>query len=451
MKTLAYFDCPTGIAGDMCLGALVDAGVPIDYLEEQLAKLGIDNEFELRAESVLRSHQAATKVHVELIGPDSSREHHHHHHSSRKLPEIERLIQQADLPKRATQWSLSVFGKLAAAEASVHSIAPEQVHFHEVGATDAIIDIVGTCLGLDWLDIDHLVCSPLPTGGGTVHCEHGLLPVPVPAVLNMLEAAEVPVYSNGIEKELVTPTGCAIAISLSESFGHPPSFTLQKVGLGAGGRELSIPNILRLWIGTSSDTASYQRHVSPGYIHAGDIHKIPLHKDSSDEIGLDSFFAPTSPETQALETIVELQTQIDDCSPQAIGFVFERLFLAGAVDVFTQGIAMKKNRLGTLLTVICPVSKVIDCETILFKETTTLGIRHTWQRRTALSREMVSVSTIYGEMMVKLGRMNGEVVNVQPEYEDVAEKARSLNLSWKEVHQAVMTAAVAYYGLTPSI
>ena len=446
MKTLAYFDCPTGIAGDMCLGALVHAGVPLNYLQEQLAKLGIDDEFELRAESVLRKHQTATKVYVQLTRPDSSKEHHHPHHSARKLPEIERLIQIADMPRRAAQWSLSIFGQLAAAEASVHGIAPEQVHFHEVGATDAIIDIVGTCLGLDWLDIDHLICSPLPAGGGTVQCEHGLLPVPVPAVLHMLETAKVPVYSNGIKKELVTPTGCAIAITLSESFGPPPSLTLQKVGLGAGGRELSVPNILRLWIGTISETAPYQTHALSTYTHPGDICQPSVHEDNLQKPSPDSGVLTTSAESKAPETIVELQTQIDDCSPQAIGFVFERLFLAGAVDVFTQGIAMKKNRLGTLLTVICPVSKVIDCETILFEETTTLGIRQTWQRRTALSREMVSVSTRYGEMMVKLGWMNGKVVNVQPEYEDVAEGARSHNLSWKDVYQATMTAAVAHYG-----
>lgn len=277
MKTLAYLDCPTGIAGDMCLGALVHAGVPIDYLKEQFAKLGIDDEFELRAESVLRNQQAATKVYVELTA-DSSLDHHHHH-STRKLPEIERLIQQADLPKRATQWSLAVFGRLAAAEGRVHGIAPEQVHFHEVGATDAIIDIVGTCLGLDWLDIDHLVCSPLPTGGGTVRCAHGLLPVPVPAVLNMLRTANVPVYSNGIERELVTPTGCAIATTLSKSFGPSPSFTLQKVGLGAGGRELSIPNILRLWIGTISDASANQTH-PPISVHAEHSHERPVDEDS---------------------------------------------------------------------------------------------------------------------------------------------------------------------------
>ncbi len=278
MKTLAYLDCPTGIAGDMCLGALVHAGVPIDYLEEQLAKLGLEGEFQLRSDLVLRQQQSATKVYVDMLTANlpaaqaapvaaTSESHHHHtdqsahhhihplshHHNGRKLPEIEALIRQADLPKRVTRWSLAVFRKLAAAEASVHGIAPEQVHFHEVGATDAIVDIVGTCLGLDWLGVDRLICSALPTGGGTVRCEHGLLPVPAPAVLAMMVGANVSVYSNGIEKELVTPTGCAIAITLSESFGPPPRFTLQKLGLGAGGRDLPIPNILRLWIGSIPD------------------------------------------------------------------------------------------------------------------------------------------------------------------------------------------------------
>ena len=284
MKTLAYLDCPTGIAGDMCLGALVHAGVPMDYLKEQFAKLRLDKEFLLRSESVLRQQQAATKVYVDALGADlpaAVHEPHHHHthpgdcphahshtqHQGRRLPEIEQLIRQADLPERATQWSLAVFQKLAKAEASVHGIAPEQVHFHEVGATDAIVDIVGTCLGLDWLGVDRLICSALPTGGGTVRCEHGLLPVPAPAVLSMMVSAKVPVYSNGIEKELVTPTGCAIAITLADSFGPPPRFTLQKLGLGAGGRDLPIPNILRLWIGSVPDQAS---RVSADQTHADD-------------------------------------------------------------------------------------------------------------------------------------------------------------------------------------
>ncbi len=240
----------------------------MDYLEEQFAKLNLDGEFQLRSESVLRHQQVATKVYVDVLTTESPvahtaaddshhtdqhAHHHNHSHGGRKLPEIESLIQQAKLSERSARWSLAVFRKLAEAEASVHGIAPEQVHFHEVGATDAIVDIVGTCLGLDWLGVDRLICSALPTGGGTVRCEHGLLPVPAPAVLAMMVGANVPVYSNGIEKELVTPTGCAIATTLSESFGPPPRFTLQKLGLGAGGRELPIPNILRLWIGSVPD------------------------------------------------------------------------------------------------------------------------------------------------------------------------------------------------------
>ncbi|MGB7248294.1 MAG: nickel pincer cofactor biosynthesis protein LarC, partial [Phormidesmis sp.] len=271
MKTLAYLDCPTGIAGDMCLGALVHAGVPLAYLDRQLGRLGISDEFHLRAELVQRQQQAATKVFVDLLDVDlpNNGSHQHrlgdheagthahdapHHHGGRHLPEIERLIQQAGLPERVVAWSLAVFRQLAQAEAAVHGIAPEQVHFHEVGASDAIVDIVGTCLGLDWLKVDGLVCSPLPTGSGTVWCEHGQLPVPAPAVLRMMAAAQMPVYDNGIAKELVTPTGCAIAATLSQSFGPPPRFTLQKIGLGAGGRDLSqLPNILRLWIGSVAD------------------------------------------------------------------------------------------------------------------------------------------------------------------------------------------------------
>ncbi len=446
----------------MCLGALIHAGVPLEYLTEQLAKLGIKDEFCLRIETVCRNQQTATKVHVDLLSnlsPNSSPvpsseslPHHTHHHAHlhdhehpcprRKLPEIEKMIQHARLPEQVTTWSLAIFRQLATAEANVHGITPEQVHFHEVGATDAVVDIVGTCLGLDWLEIDQIVCSPLPTGGGTVRCEHGLLPVPVPSVLAMIATASVPVYSNQIEKELVTPTGCAIAITLSKSFGPPPRFTLKKIGLGAGGRDLPIPNILRLWIGTVPNASTHESHTHAGHIHQD--HTYPDHLQS-DEVQK----KPAS-ETSTAETIVELKTQIDDCSPQAIGFVFERLFSAGAVDVFTQGVAMKKNRLGTLLTVICPAANVANCEAVLFTETTTLGIRQTTQKRTALERKIVMVATAYGEMAVKLGMLEGKIVNVQPEYEDVAKGARSHNLPWKAVHQAVMRAATDQLHLAPT-
>ena len=434
MKTLAYLDCPTGISGDMCLGALIHAGVPLSYLVSQLAQLGIQNEFQLRTESVLRNQQAATKVHVDLQNHEShshgshnhdshshsheshSHESHSHEshshdshshenhdpHGGRRLPEIESLIHQAGLPERAAAWSLAVFRLLAKAEAAVHGIPPERVHFHEVGATDAIVDIVGTCLGLDWLKIDELACSPLPTGGGTVRCEHGLLPVPAPAVLSIMTSAQIPVYSNGIEKELVTPTGCAIAATLAKSFGPPPKFTLQKVGLGAGGRDLALPNILRLWIGTIDQ--------------APDV-----------------------------ETIVELQTQLDDISPQAIAYTFDLLFAKGAVDVFTQPISMKKSRLGTLLTVLCPESAAADCEALLFSETTTLGIRQTRQRRSVLAREMMTVATAYGDISVKVARSQrgGKVLNVQPEYEDCAKMARAQGVPLYQVHRAAMDVASA--------
>ena len=497
MKTLAYLECPTGIAGDMCLGALVHAGVPISYLTEQLSRLGIQHEFGLRAQSVQRNQQSATKVYVDLQNQahehnqsnrthdqhtdsqhtNSQPSHHHsrphsHHNShyhnhreehshSRRLPEIEQMIQQADLPKRATQWSLSVFRQLARAEAAVHGIPPEQVHFHEVGATDAIVDIVGTCLGLDWLKVDELVCSPLPTGGGTVRCEHGLLPVPAPAVLNMMTSANVPVYSNGIEKELVTPTGCAIATTLAQSFGPPPRFTLQKIGLGAGGRDLALPNILRLWIGTTDahhQTAhshmhsyihSHARGSARSYVHPQE----DSHTEASTALEAENTrikealttVEATTVEATTVETIVELQTQIDDCSPQVIGYLFEQLLTLGALDVFSQAVTMKKNRLGTLLSVICHKNLVSACETLLFKETTTLGIRRLTQTRSILDRVFITVSTDYGEVSVKVAREQESqaILNIQPEYEDCVLLARSHNLPLQQIHQAATSAAIA--------
>lgn len=406
MKKLAYLECQTGIAGDMCLGALVDAGVPLDYLSKQLELLGIEQEYRLHSEKVHRQGQLATKVHVDLsVEQTEKHDHHHHHHPpARHLPEIERLIQEAALPTRAKEWSLKIFYQLAIAEGAVHGVAPEKVHFHEVGATDAIVDIVGTCLGLDWLGIDEIYCSPMPTGGGTVKAAHGRLPVPVPAVMRLWEAGRVPLYSNQIDKELVTPTGAAIAVTLSTSFGTPPQMTLEKVGLGAGSQDLSLPNILRLWIGSEGDAGRGRE----------------------------------------LETIAVLETQIDDLNPQAIGYVFEALFQGGALDVFTTAIAMKKSRPGVLLTVICPPEKTSACENLLFRETTTLGIRRTFQERSQLKREIQQVETIFGTVRVKLAfEGDGEakiLLNVQPEYEDCAELARKHQQPWREIHQMAIEA-----------
>jgi hypothetical protein len=392
MPRIAYLDCPTGIAGDMCLGALVDAGVPLTYLQQQLERLGMSDEYELRAETVCYQGQQGTKVHVDL-----SSETTHEHPPHRHLPQIEQIIQQGQFPHRAQNWSLAVFRRLAAAEAAVHGVDVEKVHFHEVGATDAIVDIVGTCLGLDWLEIEDLYCSALPVGGGTVKASHGRLPVPVPAVLKLWEMRQVPTYSNGIEKELVTPTGAAIATTLATNFGFPPAMTLQKVGWGAGSRQLSLPNMLRLWLGETTASG------------------------------------------ETTETIAVLQTQIDDLFPQAIGYVLEMLFAAGALDVFTQGIGMKKSRPGILLTVICPPQLKTSCEKILFRETTTLGIRSFLQQRSVLQRQIQTATTPWGQVRVKVATDgHGEVLNVQPEYEDCAQIARSHNLPWYEVYRTVM-------------
>ncbi|HYX16311.1 MAG TPA: nickel pincer cofactor biosynthesis protein LarC [Nostoc sp.] len=420
MNKIAYLQCPTGISGDMCLGALVSLGVPVEYLIEKLNGLGIEQEYQLRAEFVQRNGQQATKVHVDLV-----HDHHHHHHHdhehnhyhTRHLPEIERMILKAGLPSRAEAWSLAVFRQLAVAEGAVHGISPEKVHFHEVGAIDAIVDIVGTCLGLDWLGIESndeglplLYCSAFPTGGGTVRAAHGQMAVPVPAVLKLWEMRGCPVYSNGIDRELVTPTGAAIATTLARDFGSPPVIAIKQIGLGAGTINLPIPNILRLWVGESAN--------------------------------LQSNFSSSEDTSSNLETISVLETQIDDLNPQAIGYVFEALFAAGAVDVFTQAIAMKKSRPGILLTVICHPENLLSCEAVIFRETTTLGIRRTTQQRAILQREIQQVEIEYGKVRVKIawkGQSPEKVIaNVQPEYEDCADLARKHNIPWREIQRLAL-------------
>ncbi len=460
----------------MCLGALVHAGVPLNYLVETLEKLGISEEYKLWADLVQRNGQQATKVFVELVSgshshphpsdhpphpvhssdhahsnhaadshaaahssdssPDSSADfnHSHSHSPARNLPQIEALIRSAHLPPRTEAWSLAVFRRLAEAEAAVHGIPPEQVHFHEVGATDAIVDIVGTCAGLDWLGVDGIYCSALPIGGGTVWAAHGRLPVPAPAVLKLWEMRQVPVYSNGIDRELVTPTGAALVTTLADRFGAPPPMILQKVGLGAGSRDLPIPNILRLWVGTS-DNAETGRiaQVVDRSLHQGSTH----HQDFTHHQG-STYQEPDHPLGQQ-ETVTVLETQIDDLTPQAIGYVMEQLLQAGALDVFTQPVGMKKSRPGLLLTVICRPEQTADCEAIVFQETTTLGIRRSQQARTALHREIETVTTVHGAVRVKVARLaSGAVANVQPEYEDCVQIARQTQQPWREIHRLAL-------------
>jgi pyridinium-3,5-bisthiocarboxylic acid mononucleotide nickel chelatase len=452
MSKVAYFECPTGIAGDMCLAALIDAGVPIDYLLDKLQLLGISGEYRFTTSIVKHHGQAATHVNVELLAEHHSHEHVHHDHQhdpehqhdhsgqgshghqhdhsghgdhehkhdpghqhdsavidkeqhyhspQRNLPVISELIDRANLPPRVTQWSKEVFRQLAIAEGLVHGIAPELVHFHEVGAVDAIVDIVGTCLGLDYLGIEEIYCSALPTGGGTVKAAHGVMPVPVPAVLQLWQTRSVPVYNNGIDLELVTPTGAALVVALAKQFGAAPAMQLQKIGLGAGTKHMILPNILRLWIGATSDN-------------------------------------------QDLEEIWVLETQIDDVNPQVIGYLFDQLLNAGAVDVFTQPVGMKKSRPGILMTAICHLAQITICETILFKETTTLGIRRSKQQRSVLPRSIQTVETEYGNVRVKVATSNlsgnHEIWNTQPEFADCAQLAQQHQVPWQRIYDAAKTA-----------
>lgn len=392
MSQIAYFDCPTGIAGNMCLGALLDVGVPLAYLQDTLAQIPLTDEYQMTVETVHRQGQRGTLVNVEV----QSQSHGHHHAPHRHLPDIKALILKTQLPERVKTQSLEIFQTLAIAEGAVHGIPPESVHFHEVGATDAIVDIVGTCIGLDWLGIDQIFCSALPTGGGTVRAAHGILPVPVPAVLQLVASRQVPLYDNGLQQELVTPTGAAIVTALAQGFGSMPILKLQRVGLGAGSHDLPIPNLLRLWLGETEAAAE----------------------------------APAAQERIAL-----LETQLDDINPQIVGYLYDVLLAAGAVDIFTQAIGMKKSRPGILLSVLCPPNLIETCEAILFRETTTLGIRRSMQHRTVLDRSIETVETPLGTVRVKVARYRDYRVNVQPEYEDCARLAQQHHIPLKEIQQ----------------
>ena len=396
---IAYLDCPSGLAGDMLLGALVDAGVPLTYLEQELAKLGLQEEYRLECQKVLKNGVLATKVHVHLTD--------HSGHHQRHLPDIRKLIEDAGLPARAANWAVQVFTTLAQAEGAVHGTSPEEVHFHEVGATDALVDIVGSCLGLNWLGIDSLACSALPFGGGTVKAAHGLMPVPTPAVIKLWEMGKVPTFDNGIQKELVTPTGAALAVTLARSFGGIPTMVVDCVGLGAGDRNLPIPNIVRLWLGTPEPSLVVQK---------------------------------SQESHEHTEVIALLETQIDDMEAQTMGYLLEKLMDAGALDVFTTPLQMKKSRPGILLTVLCWPGALDLCEEIIFLETPTLGVRRSFSVRSVLGRSFEQVHTEFGTVTLKLGHRGGKIIKVRPEYEDCRNLAETTGKPLQEIQQAALRA-----------
>lgn len=389
MRT-AYFDCFSGAAGNMILAALIDAGWETDALRAVVAELKLPG-VEVVSQKVRRHGIAATHVDVRI----SEKEQHGHRH----LPQIVRIIDQAGLPAAVAENARRVFRRLAEAEAKVHDTTVEKVHFHEVGAADAIVDIVGACAGLAQLGVERVICSPIPTGHGTVTCEHGVMPVPAPATAELL--AGVPLAACDEAGELTTPTGAAILTTLAAEFGPPPAIRLTATGYGAGTREgRTRANLLRVLIGEGEAAA-----------------------------GGDEY-----------DTVAVLETQLDDTTGQVVAYVSGRLLEAGALDVFAVPIIMKKGRPGQLLTVLCAPGETARLEEIVFAETGTLGIRRSLTTRRKLSREHVTVETRFGRIRVKVGRGGGGTERGWPEYEDCAAAARAHGVSLRMVQQAAQAA-----------
>ncbi len=439
---IAYLECFSGMSGDMFLGALIDAGVPRHLLEETVAALDIGARLEILR--VVRSGISATKVDVWVNGEkDMPREQywerqgshthaHSHSHSKdgdhshaestaetaspgepkqesvhlphshgRNLTTIKEIISRASISPTAKRKAIAMFALLGAAEAKIHNVPVEEVHFHEVGAVDAVVDIVCAAVGAEALGVDELICSPLNVGSGTVKCAHGIFPVPAPATLELL--TDAPVYSSGLQVELVTPTGAAIVKTLATRFDAFPEMKIVKSGFGAGTRDFpGHPNVVRLTVGE---------------------------------------IAKTFPDHTTEETITVLEANLDDLSPQIFGYVMDRLLEDGALDVFTVPVQMKKNRPGTLLTILCKAEDASRLTQMLFTETTTLGVRRRDEVRTVLARRWENVQTSWGDVRIKIASMNGSVTNYAPEYEDCRRIAAEHHIPLKQV----MAAAVEAY------
>jgi uncharacterized protein (TIGR00299 family) protein len=437
---IAYLDCFAGISGDMFLGALVGAGLDPAILHEATAALNLNAS--LKIEEVDRSGISSTKVHVyegaklaeephvhppeddpsnhqqththqhnpntqhhHKTGHDHDHpdhhphnhpnEHPHDHPHGRSLTVIRNLINAANLAPVVKQTAIHAFELLGASEAKIHNVPIEKIHFHEVGAVDAIVDIVAASAGIHALAIDKWHCSPLNVGGGMVDCAHGRFPVPAPATADLLRG--LPTYSAHIEKELVTPTGAALIRALAPTFGPQPAMRVQHIGYGAGTRNpKDLPNVLRLSIGETNDAT-----------HAA---------------------------------VAVLETAIDDLSPQILAYVTERALALGALDVMSTAVQMKKGRLGTLLTILADDAQVSVLEDLLLRETSTLGVRIHHERRSCLDRAHTTVVTPYGEIRIKLGSRNGEVFNAAPEFEDCRTAAAKHNVPLKLVQQAAIAA-----------
>jgi uncharacterized protein (TIGR00299 family) protein len=378
---LAYFDCFSGISGDMTLGALVDAGCDVEHLRSGLRSLQVPG-WELSAEKVWKNGMAATYIRVKA---EDQQKH-------RSLSAILEILRNSQLVGPVRERAAAIFQKLGEAEARVHNVPIEKIHFHEVGAVDSIVDIVGACIGFHAIGIEQFACSPLNVGGGTAKMAHGILPVPAPATANLLQGK--PTYSSGVPRELVTPTGAAIVATLCDSFGPQPPMTVSAIGYGAGTADLEgQPNVLRIMIGEAAEKAV------PGYD----------------------------------EEITVIEANLDDMNPQIYGYFSEKAFCAGALDVYTTPVQMKKNRPGTLVTVLCRPADADTLIALIFAETTTFGVRTYRAQRRVLPRESVLVATSFGDVHIKRSRVNGRILHVAPEYDDCRKLASEKNVPLQRV------------------
>ena len=430
MKTL-YFDCFAGAAGDMILGALIDAGVPFDEVRRALGSLAVDG-FSVSVERVLKTGVSSLKFRVEetpatdsrLPTPDSQpstpdsrlpppdpRPHRHYH-----LKHIYAAIAKSALSEAGKARATKMFQRLAEVEASIHGSTMDKVHLHEVGAVDSIIDIVGTVFAMEYLGAERVVVSPVNVGGGMVKTAHGLFPVPAPATVRLLGA--MPTYSSGVQMETLTPTGALILSEYADSYGPMPAMTIVKVGYGAGDRDLpETPNVVRVFVGESGATSGVQ---PTGPVAAAGPAEATGPGDG------------TTPATR----VVVLACEIDDMNPQIFGVLMDRLYAAGALEVFYQPVQMKKNRPGTLMTVVCTPEQRDALADLVFRETTTIGIRYQEMARLCLERELVPVTTPYGVVRFKVARKNGVVMNAQPEFDDLARLAVERDIPIKMVQAA---------------
>ncbi len=381
MKT-AYFDCFAGASGDMILGALLDAGLDVEDLRRGLSGLPI-RDFAVDVESVEKGGIGGSQVTV-VCGES-------HHHEHRHLRDLESIVKGSGLRSATQEKCLKIFRRLAEAEAKVHRTSIDAVHFHEVGALDTIVDVVGAVVGLDLLGVESIHCSPMNLGGGTVKCAHGELPVPAPATAELVR--EKPVYSSGVQAELLTPTGAVILTTLADAFGPIPAMAIRTIGYGAGRRDLPFPNLLRLMIGESE--------------------------------------APPAGLEQ--DSVAVLEANVDDMNPQLFDYVMEKLFDTGALDVTLTPVHMKKNRPAVLISVICPVQKREDCARVLLQETTTIGVRWSLNHRVKARREIFDVQTPFGKVRCKVAHDKGGVLNIAPEYDDCRKLAREQQVSLKQI------------------